>query len=159
MRYEKGMVEDYAIAQADVFRSRVDEVGFTGATLEEAYNVSLTDFFPLNYQEIYFLAPVRAMTQNLDLSSAAYSEPFFLAAFGLSIGESSQPVLLDDQVVVLKLDDVREPPQRQLDLMEDYYNFYIGQALEADLQSILLDPEYLDDNFNETFYQYIFTSR
>jgi len=159
MRYEKGMVEDHAIAQADGFRRRVEDVGFTGATLEETYNVSLTDYFPLNYQEIYFLAPVRSMTQNLDLSSASYSEPFFRTAFALDIGETSQPVLLDDQVVVLRLDDVRQPPQRQLDLLEDYYNFYSGQALEADFQNILLDPQYLQDNFNETFYQYIFTSR
>jgi hypothetical protein len=75
------------------------------------------------------------------------------------VGETSQPVLLDDQVVVLRLEDVRDPPQRELDLMQDYYNFYAGQALEGDLQNILLNPEYLQDNFNDTFYKYIFTSR
>ncbi|MBN1834261.1 MAG: peptidylprolyl isomerase [Spirochaetales bacterium] len=159
MRYEKGSVEDYIITQAQSFRSRVDEVGFTGATLEESYATGLTDYFPLNYQEIYFLAPVRSLAGNLDLASASYSEPFFVAAFGLGIGEVSQPVLLDDQVVVLRLDDVREPPQRQLDLLEDYYDFYAGQALESDFQNILLDPEYLEDNFNETFYQYVFPSQ
>jgi parvulin-like peptidyl-prolyl isomerase len=159
MRYEKGKVEDYTLAQADSFRKRVDEVGFTGATLEESYNVSLTDYFPLNYQEIYFMAPVRSMTQNLDLSSASYSESFFLQAFRLKIGEISQPVLLDDQVVVLRLYDIRQPPQQQLDLLDDYYRFYAGQALESDMQNTLLKPEYLVDNFNEAFYKYIFTSK
>jgi len=61
--------------------------------------------------------------------------------------------------VVLRLDDIRQPPQRQLDLLGDYYSFYAGQAIEADLQSTLLKPEYLVDNFNETFYKYIFTSK
>jgi hypothetical protein len=159
MRYEKGMVEDFALEQAESFRRRVDEVSFTGATLERSYNTSLTDYFPLNYQEIFFLAPVRSMTPNLDLSSASYNEAFFLQAFRLSIGEVSAPILLDDQVVVLRLEDVRQPPQQQLDLLEDYYTFYAGQTLEADLQNILLDPKYLEDNFNETFYKYIFTSR
>jgi hypothetical protein len=159
MRYEKGMVEDFALEQAESFRSRVDEVTFTGATLEQTYNTSLTDYFPLNFQEIYFLAPVRSMTPNLDLSAASYNESFFQEAFKLSVGEVSAPILLDDQVVVLRLDDIRQPPQRQLDLLEDYYNFYAGQAVEADLQSILLNPDYLDDNFDQAFYQHIYAAR
>jgi peptidyl-prolyl cis-trans isomerase D len=159
MRYEKGKVEDYILAQAQSFRKRVEEVGFTGATLEQSYKISLTDYFPMNYQEIYFLAPVRSMTQNLDLSSASYSEAFFLQAFRLKMNEVSDPILLDDQVVVLRLDDIRQPPPQQQDMLGDYYSFYAGQALDSDMQSALLKPDYLQDDFNQTFYKYIFTSR
>ena len=159
LRYERGMVEDYAAQQAQRFLDRVGQVSFTGATLEQTYRTGMTDYFPLNYQEVYFLAPVRSLNPDLNLSAASYTESFFREGFALAVGEVSRPVVLDDQVVVLRLDDIRRPPERQLDLMDDYYNFYAAQGREADLQSILLDPKYLTDNFNETFYQYIFTSR
>ena len=99
MRYEKGIVEDYTLSVAEGFRERVDDIGFLGATLEEDYTVGLTDYFPINYQSYYFLTPVRSLTDQINLSSAAYSEEFFIRAFSLAPGEVSSPVLLDDQAV------------------------------------------------------------
>jgi peptidyl-prolyl cis-trans isomerase D len=156
MRYEKGLVEDYTLGLAESFRERVEDVGFLGATLEENYTVGLTDYFPINFQSYYFLAPVRSPMEQINLSSAAYSEEFFLQAFSLALGEVSAPVLLDDQVVVLRLDDIREAPQREQDLLGDYYNYYAQQSEEQDLQSVLLDPDFIEDNFDATFYKYVF---
>jgi peptidyl-prolyl cis-trans isomerase D len=156
MRYEKGIIEDYTLSQAESFRERVDDVGFLGATLEENYSVGLTDYFPINYQSFYFLAPVRSPLEQINLSSAAYSEEFFLRAFSLTPGEVSSPVLLDDQVVVLRLDDVREAPQRERDLLGDYYAYYAQQSLEQDLQTVLLNPDFIQDNFDATFYEHVF---
>jgi peptidyl-prolyl cis-trans isomerase D len=156
MRYEKGLIEDYTLSLAESFRERVDDVGFLGATLEEAYTVGLTDYFPINYQSYYFLSPVRSPMEQINLASAAYSEEFFLQAFSLTPGEVSSPVLLDDQVVVLRLDDIREAPQREQDLLGDYYTYYAQQSTEQDLQNVLLDPDFIEDNFDATFYEYVF---
>jgi len=156
MRYEKGLIEDYTLSLADSFRQRVEDVGFLGATLEENYSVGLTDYFPVNYQSYYFLSPVRSLQEQINLSSAAYSEEFFIRAFSLAPGEVSSPILLDDQVVVLRLDDVREAPQRELDLLGDYYSYYTQQSVEQDLQNALLDPDLIRDNFDATFYKYVF---
>ncbi|UCF98736.1 MAG: peptidylprolyl isomerase [Spirochaetaceae bacterium] len=156
MRYEKGMVEDYTLELAESFRERVEDVGFLGATLEEDYTVGLTDYFPLNYQSYYFLSPVRSPLEQVNLSSAAYSEDFFLQAFSLAAGQVSSPILLDDQVVVLRLDDIREAPERERDLLGDYYTYYTQQSVEQDLQNVLLNPDYIQDNFDATFYEYVF---
>jgi hypothetical protein len=156
MRYEKGIVEDYTLSRAANFRERVEDVGFLGATLEESYSVGLTDFFPINYQSFYFLSPVRSPIEQFNLSAAAYSEEFFLSAFSLAPGEVSSPVLLDDQVLVLRLDDVRQAPERERDLLGDYYTYYAQQSVEQDLQNVLLNPDYIRDNFDETFYEYVF---
>ncbi len=156
MRYEKGMVEDFILQQAETFRERIDDVGFLGATLETDYPVGLTDYFPLNYQSFYFLSPVRSPIEQFDLSSATYSEEFFLQAFSLAPGQVSSPILLDDQAIVLRLDDLRQPPAQERDLIDDYYNYYAQQSLEQDLQNVLLNPDYLEDNFDATFYQYVF---
>ncbi len=156
MRYEKGMVEDFTLQQAESFRERIDDVGFLGASLETGHPVGTTDYFPLNYQSFYFLSSVRSSTEQFDISSAAYSEDFFLRAFSLTPGQVSSPILLDDQVLILRLDDIRQPPAQERELIDDYYNYYAQQSLEQDLQNALLKPEYLEDNFDATFYQYVF---
>jgi peptidyl-prolyl cis-trans isomerase D len=156
MRYEKGIVEDYTLSRAESFRERVEDVGFLGATLEGNYTVGVTDYFPINYQSFYFLSPVRSPLEQINLSSAAYNEEFFVRAFSLAPGEVSVPILLDDQVLVLRLDDIRQAPQRERDLLGDYYAYYAQQSLEQDLQNVLLDPDFIEDNFDATFYKYVF---
>ncbi len=156
MRYEKGQVEDFMVKRAEAFRQKSRDLGFLGAALAQSLKTRETEYFPLNYQSVYFLAPVRASGQEVDISSAAASEEFFLKAFRLTPGEVSAPVLLDDQVLVLRLEDVRQAPKEQLDLTAEYLSYFGRQALQADLQAALLKPEYLKDNFHDTFYTYIF---
>ena len=158
MRYEKGIVEDYTLSLAEGFRERVEDVGFLGATLEENYTVGLTDYFPINYQSYYFLTPVRSLSEQINLSSAAYSEQFFLRAFSLALGEVSSPVLLDDQVIVLRLDDVRTMPERDREMVDAYYSNYAPSFLDLDLRNALLDPKFVEDNFDTVFIRE-FTSR
>lgn len=156
MRYEKGIVEDYTLSQAESFRERVDDVGFLGATLEGNYSVGLTDYFPVNYQSYYFLAPVRSPIEQINLSSAAYSEEFFIQAFSLTPGQVSTPILLDDQVIVLRLDDIRQAPEREMELLDDYATYYAQQSTEQDLQNALLNEDFIQDDFDAAFYQYVF---
>ena len=151
MRYEKGIVEDYTLSVAEGFRERIDDIGFLGATLEEDYTVGLTDYFPINYQSYYFLTPVRSLTDQINLSSAAYSEEFFIRAFSLAPGEVSSPVLLDDQAVVLRLDDVRAMPERDRQMVDAYYSNYAPSFLDLDLRNALLDPQFVEDNFDTVF--------
>ena len=159
MRYEKGQVEDYLVKKADAFRLRTRDIGFLGAALSQNLKAEQTDYFPLNFQGIYFLAHVRSLAQATDISSSAANEDFFLKAFRLAPGDVSEPVLLDDQVIVLKLDEIRKAPEEQLALTEEYYAYFARQALETDLQAGLLKPEYLKDNFQDTFYTHVYTAQ
>jgi peptidyl-prolyl cis-trans isomerase D len=158
MRYEKGIVEDYTLSVAEAFHERVGDVGFLGATLEANYTVGMTDYFPINFQSYYYLTPVRSITDQIDISSAAFSEEFFIRAFSLGQGEVSSPILLDDQVVVLRLDDVRAMPERQRQLVDAYYSNYAPNFLDLDLRNALLDPKLIKDNFDAVFRRE-FTSR
>jgi peptidyl-prolyl cis-trans isomerase D len=159
MRYEKGMVEDYFLKKAEAFVARTRDVGFLGASISQSLDTFETEYFPLNFQGFYLLAPVRAKGDKVNLSSAGYNEDFFKKAFTLAPGAVSAPVLLDDQVVVLRLDEARKPPQNELDLMDRFYSYFAQQALQSDLQNILLKPEYIKDDFNQVFYTNIFPKR
>ena len=155
MQYERGTVEDYFLTQAEDFRTRATEIGFLLASLEQDLPTYQTEYFPLNYQGVFPLTPVRAVNPGIDIGSASFERDFFLAAYSLKPDEVSEAVILDDQVVVLKLEDKRQQSGEEADMMEQYYNYFAYQSLQNDLESNLLAPELIEDNFNTAFYQYI----
>jgi len=155
MRYEKGMVEDYFQEKALEFKSLAERIGFYPACTALGIIASRTSYFPLNYQGIFYMAPVKAQDEGTDITSASFSQEFFETAFSLVPDQISDPVLLDDQVLILVLNDIRRAPDREAELMEDFYRYLAYQTLQMDLQEVLMDPENLEDNFNSIFYQYI----
>lgn len=148
-RYEKGQVEDYFLKQAEAFRQRAKEVGFVGAALSLNVKTHQTEFFPLTYQGLF--GPVQAVGGDPDLSSATNSEEFFLKTFRLAPGELSEALLLEDRVVVLKLDELRETPQEQLDQIALALPQFVQSTRQADVQEALLKPEYIQDDFQKTY--------
>jgi parvulin-like peptidyl-prolyl isomerase len=155
MQYEKGMVEDYFLERAEDFRTRAAETGFMLASLEQDLMPYQTDYFPVNYQGIFFMSPVRAVNPGIDISSASYNREFFLTAYSLAPDQISEAVILDDQIVVLKLEDQRQQPAAEADVMDRYYSYFAYQSQETDLEAVLLAPELIEDNFYATFSRYI----
>ncbi len=155
MRYERGMVEDYFLARAEEFTNTARESDFFTACGETGLTPYTTEFFPLNYQNVFEINSIRVRDNQVSLASASSSREFFLTAFSLKENEISDPVPLDDMVLVLKLQDEKTAPEDQPFSMQDYYRYLAGQSLQLDLQSYIMDPEKLEDNFSSTFYQYI----
>lgn len=155
MRYERGMVEDYFIARAEEFTNTARESDFFTACGKSRLTPYTTEFFPLNYQNVFEVNPIRVRDNQASLTSASSSREFFLTAFSLKEKEISDPVPLDDMVIVLKLQDEKTASEDQPFSMQDYYRYLAGQSLQLDLQNYIMDAEKLEDNFNSTFYQYI----
>ncbi|MCK5154673.1 MAG: peptidylprolyl isomerase, partial [Spirochaetales bacterium] len=61
MTNEKGMIEDYFIAQADLFRNDALNNGFTETSSSMNRSYYTTDFFPINYGNSYFLKQVKTI--------------------------------------------------------------------------------------------------
>jgi len=155
MRYERGMIEDYFLTRAEEFTTTARENDFFTACGETGLTPYTTEFFPLNYQNVFEINPIRVKNNQVSLASATGSREFFLTAFSLKENEISDPVPLDDMVLVLKLHDEKTEPEEQPFSMQDYYRYLAGQSLQLDLQTYIMDAEKLEDNFNSTFYQYI----
>ena len=157
MRYERGMVEDYFLNKAEEFTLTARQNDFFTACGETGLTPYTTEFFPLNYQNVFEINPIRVKDNQISLASASSSREFFLTAFSLKENEISDPVPLDDVVIVLKLQDEKTTPEdeEQPFSMQDYYRYLAGQSLQLDLQTYIMDAEKLEDNFNSTFYQYI----
>ncbi len=158
LRYERGKVEDYFMGIAGKMSRRSGEIGFATAAREANAPVAQTTWFPINLQNTFVLAPVKAIPDSATPPSAAYSEEFFTKAFSLAKDQVSSPVVLDDRIVVLKLTGERRMPEANSQLMNNFTDYLANQSLQVDLQAQLLDPKLLQDNFFDAFTRYVYRS-
>jgi peptidyl-prolyl cis-trans isomerase D len=156
LQYERGKVEDYFMELAGKLSRRAGEIGFLSAASEAGVQILKTDYFPINLQSVFSLAPVKAIPDSATPASAAYNEEFFVRAFSLGKDTASAPIILDDQIVVLKFAGERaEPPANQTLMAQRFVPALASQSLQADLQNQLDNPAKLKDNFVNAYAQNI----
>ncbi|HVP18740.1 MAG TPA: peptidyl-prolyl cis-trans isomerase, partial [Spirochaetia bacterium] len=152
-KYEKGKIEDYFNGQALRLSRRSGEIGFDKAAAEAGHKVTRTDFFPVNLQNVFSFVPVQAIPETATPSNAVYSDEFFYRAFSLGKDQPSAPVVLDDQILVLKLLGERQMPDTTVNLLGGWIDYVASQSAQVDLTSALMAPGKLKDNFEEVFSQ------
>lgn len=152
MSYEKGKIEDWFTERAGKFARRAAETGFAAAAREAGLSVAETGYFPINLANTFRLSPVTAVPEEATPMSAAYSEDFFYRAFSLAKDQaSSQPIVLDDQVVVLKVADERPiGPDKEAQL-DQVLSYLANQSLQSDLEQELMNDARFKSDFDETF--------
>jgi peptidyl-prolyl cis-trans isomerase D len=151
-RYEKGKIEDWFVERAGKFARRAAETTFTEAAREAGVAVAETSYFPINLGNTFPMTPLRAVPESATPTSAAYSEDFFYRAFSLSKDQaSSQPIVLDDRVVVLKVAGEQTASADSARLLEQVLLYLASQSLQADLQQALMNDKRLKSNFDQTF--------
>lgn len=148
--FERGRIEDYMAEQAQQFRTTALEAGFATAAARRGLTVEQTGYFPINYGNVPIFGSVNAENSDV-LSRAAFRESFFVTAFGLEDGDVSQAVTLRNALVVMQLDDEREAAEDSVTFLDSYYPFLVQQYQSEELQRTLLDPQYFEDNFAQTF--------
>jgi len=158
-KYEKGKIEDYFNGQATQLTRRAADVGFEKAAAQAGLKIKRTDFFPVNLENVFSFAPLQAIPDTDTPSNAVNSEDFFYRAFSLGMGQVSAPVVLDDQVMVLKQLGERQLPDTTVNLLGNWIDYMAGQSAQTDLTGQLMAPGKLTDNFEQVFSQYVMPRR
>jgi len=153
--YEKGKIEDYFTSRAAQLSQRSGEIGFDRAVTEMSLKSVPTAFFPVNYYNVFSFAPLAAKNSADTPTNAQYSEDFFIKGFGLAMDQVSAPVVLDDQVVVLKLTGQQDLPAATLNLLGSWVTYLASQSVQTDLASSLMTPANLKDDFAATYNTYV----
>ncbi len=135
------------------------QIGFEKAASQIGLKVMRTDFFPVNYLNTFSFAPLNAIPQSDTPSNAVYSEDFFYRAFSLGKDQASPPIVLDDQVLVLKLLAERQMPDTTSNLLGSWLDYVAGQSAQTDLTAQLMAPGKLTDNFEQVFTQDVMPRR
>ncbi|MDR3199889.1 MAG: peptidylprolyl isomerase, partial [Spirochaetales bacterium] len=148
--FERGRIEDYMLEQARAFKTKTADASFLSATLSSGKSIKETGFFPINYGDSVFMK--RAAQNNAELAAAAYRDAFFSTAFSLKASEVSEPVVLQDAVIVLQLLEEREASENELSVLDMYLSNLMGRYQEESLQQFILNPTDFRDDFETGFH-------
>lgn len=151
--FERGIMEEYFFEEADrlVAGARSGE-SFSEAVGSAPVDIQETNFFPLNFGAVPFL-PQLEISDGGSLPGAMRDEDFLRTAFSLELDEVSEPILLDDDLVVLRFLEERERDSVDIEETEEFMPFYFQQLQAEEFERVLLDPSLIEDNFNQTFQQ------
>jgi len=153
--YEKGKIEDYFNERAGQLSRKAAESGFDAAARDMGLKVSSTAFFPINLSSVFSFVPLKATVDADTPANAASSEDFFYRAFTLGKDQVSAPVVLDDQVLVLKLKGEQLLPDSVASIVPNWVPYIANQSLQYDLYAVLMTPDKLINSFDTAFNTYV----
>lgn len=149
--FERGRLEDYMFEQAEEFAIEVRDGGnFTDTAGEYTAEIAETAFFPINYGNQPHLPSIQTLDGDT-LNNAASEESFFRAAFSVELGDITEPIVLDDYVMVLEALEQREPEAEDTDRIASIVPRLYQQYQSREVERSLLDSSVIEDNFNEAF--------
>ena len=151
--HEKGKIEDYFIAKAKEFAANARAVGFDKACADAGLAKKSTTAFGINYGNVNILAPV-PVEANPELASAVKSENFFKTAFSLGSDAVSEPVLVGNSVIVLKVNEEKAADTQLNEMLPIFYNYYANSWSQNSFVSAVMKSDKLENHFTDVYLKY-----
>lgn len=152
---EKGMIEDYFIAQAETFINNTNDEGFTEAASSMGLSYYITDYFPINYGNSYFLKQVKTVDESSYFDTVATDQRFLTSLFSLKADKLTEPAIVGDTILVAQMIGEQEMTEEELSYMDSFYPYLVDQIQQIELNSTFLNSDLLTNNFMSIFSQYI----
>ncbi len=152
---EKGMIEDYFVAQAAAFRNTATATDFTESAASMGLTYNITDYFPINYGDSYFMKQVKTIDDSRYFDTVATDERFLTSLFSLKADELTEPSIVGDAVLVAQMVSEQEMSEEELSYMDSFYPYLVNQIQQIELNSTFLGSDLLTNNFMSIFSQYI----
>jgi len=144
--YEKGIIEDYFVAKAKDFQNDAIANNFDSACDKAGIEKVTLAPFPMNYGGTTL---VQAFDDtNAGIPGANTNENFLKTIFGLNMNEVSAPIVIDNNVVVVKYttSEVAEEDAADLAQLTDFD--------ETALQNAILSSPKLENNFTSVYFEH-----
>lgn len=164
-RNEKGLIEDYLVSMGTDFSNALSaDSDFISTAISMNIENGTTDFFAVNYGNNRMIPSsiTNATQQNPAFSNAAFDELFLERLFSLtSEGNTSDPLVLGNNIIVAQLADSRKSDRIPEESME-YYKYQVESEIsgymQSDLQNLVLASEDFENNFITTYAQIFYTN-
>ena len=149
--FERGMMEDWAIARAREFAELVAKLGFDGASAEwpdlDGRNLGPV---PINFGAVDLFPSIGAQGED-DLAGASDNENFWNVAFSTPLGRPSEPVVQGGNVLVLVPSSETEAPGLSVGSVSDGYAGWLSGTNWQMLQRHVMDSPKFEDRFDEAY--------
>ncbi len=155
LKNEKGLIEDYFIAKAEEFRTEAAEKGFTEAASDMGLTYYMTDFFPINYGNSYFMKQIKTVDNSTYFDTVSTDERFLTALFSLKSDDLTEPSIVGDTILVAQMINEKKTSKEEMGYMDSFYPYLVNQIQQMELNSTFLNSELLTNNFMSVFTKYI----
>ena len=148
--FERGRIEDYLSAQANGFIAAAKAGGFDAAVRNAGVQKKAFGPVPLNYGDVELYRSISSF-EIPELSGASVNETFLMTAFSTPVAGLSAPLVVGDNVVVLRVAEERTAEDSSTAVIDFYYPYVVGQYSERRLRDQVLGSDKLKDDFYPTF--------
>jgi hypothetical protein len=159
---ERGVIEDWSIAQAKELTAA--GANFSAAAKKAGVAVKSAGPFPINYGDLTLsiygqTAPLFAsLPSEGELAGASSSEKFILAAFSTPAGAVSEPFVLGDNVLVLKVKEAGAAKDDDIGAIDFYYPYFFQSGASSEVRDLVMKSPLLKDDFSKVFFKYFMPS-
>jgi peptidyl-prolyl cis-trans isomerase D len=152
--FERGRMEDWAIAQADKFIALVNEAGFEDAVAQQGIEKRSFGPVPLNYGNVDIITTLASQSVP-EISASASNEDFWKVAFSTPIKTPSRPVVQGSNVLVLFPNEETMAEESTIENITSTVNSYwLGYVSEQGLQQHFMNSSKMEDKFFDIYRRY-----
>jgi len=156
--FQRGRMEDWAIAQARDFIEEAKEFGFDSTARWRFLDKQTFGPLPLNYGSVDLFPVLESFTisgfNSQELGNISRNEDFWRVAFSAEIGSPSEPFVHGNNVFVFLPIDEIESEEGSLDNIASMYSSYwMNYVADQSLQSYFINHTKMDDNFWDVYFQ------
>jgi len=156
--YERGRMEDWAIAQAREFIAEAAISGFEDAAYQFGREKSSFGPLPINYGSVDLYTSLSYFSisnfTSAELSDLSSNQNFWRAAFSTRINTPSEPLVQGSKVLVLF---PTEQIEAEADVIENvasmYSSYWVYYNTEQILQPFFMNSAKMEDHFWDTYFK------
>jgi len=152
--FERGRMENWAIAKAESFIALVNERGFNEALSLQGLQNRNFGPVPVNFGnvELFTTLPVQSVE---GLSGTAENENFWKAAFSTPVGKPSQWIVQGSNVLVLfPVEEIEAEAERQETVVSNFSAYWLDYMIGQSMQQFFLNSPKMEDKFMDVYFRY-----
>ncbi|MDR0502736.1 MAG: peptidylprolyl isomerase [Treponema sp.] len=160
--YRRGLMENWAIAQANEFRANAETSGFSYAAVTAGEEAHEFGPLPLNFGSVDLFAGIEYYNipelSSQDMTNLSQNEKFWKAAFLSEINVPSEPIVQGNRVLVILPAEQIETDEEQLEMIRSGYSDWISNLTEGMLGPYFIKSPKMEDNFWDVYYRFFMPS-
>jgi hypothetical protein len=159
--YERGRMEDWAIAQAQEFITEAKADGFDNTVRWRRKEKDNIGPLPVNYGSVMLFTALETFNISLlrgdELSKLSKNSSFWKSIFSTPLNTPSEPLVHGSKVLVffpVEQADIDEEKAEEAASM--YSDYWLGSITDRSLQPYFLNSPRMKNNFLETFMKFFY---
>jgi hypothetical protein len=159
--FQRGIMEDWTIAQAREFISDAEFSGFDSAAWLRGMEKSSFGPLSINYGSLDIHTSLKSFTipilTSTEISDLSVNENFWRIAFSTRVNTPSEPFVQGSKVIVLlPTEQIVADEERIADVALSYSGYWLNYITEQSIQPYFMHTPKMDDRFWDTYYRLFF---